>query len=235
MGVSGAPIYKEAISGCLGAVVGVVEEIKELEGGKRKVVVLVGEQKEDVVLVVTNFNVAVGKLVAVAPVGAVVEGGPVVAKTVLGVETTGMLLDELTLGWADASSGSAVYLHPKQFVPGDNVPAVRPEKVRNEQMTDAMGNAIISEAVESLFISKPKMTKEEKAKVKTAKARAKRAAKGEAEAEEPEEPEEEELIEPTKKDLKAAKKRAADRRKEGDEADGSLTDEELEAAGFLAQ
>jgi hypothetical protein len=232
MGVSGAPIFKEAITGCLGALVGWVSLIEELEGGKRKVVVLVGEQKEDVVVLVTNFKVVVGKLVAVSPVGSTVGGDLVSAKTLLGVETTGMLLDELTLGWADGSSGSALYLHPKQFQPGDNAPSSKPEKVR-EQEVDAMGNVILAEAVDSLFISKPKLTEEEKAKVKTAKAKAKRAAKGEEEEEE-EEAEEPELSEPSKKDLKAAKKRAVDRRKE-EGAEGSLTDEELESAGFLPQ
>ena len=55
---------------------------------------------------------------------------------------------------------------------------------------------------------------------------------------EPEEEEAElaELAEPSKKDIKAAKKRALDKRKaEGLDVEGATTDDELEAAGFMPQ
>lgn len=237
-GISGAPVVKEEVSGCLGGICGSVEEIEELEGGKqRKVVVRTGGAITDTVIAVTKFKVTCGKIVVVAPVGSFVGNTEVAAKTVLGVETTGRLLDEASLGWKDGASGEALYLHPKQFVPGDTAPSARPERVR-EREVDAMGNAILANAIELLSISKPKATKEEKAAIKKAKDKAKRAAKGEEEPEE-EEAELPELVEPSKKDIKAAKKRALDKRKaaEAPDADGAAatTDDELEAAGFAPQ
>ena len=207
----------------------------ELEGGKRKVVVRIGEAVTDTVVVVTKFTVASGKIVVVAPVGSMVGNSEVAAKTVLGVETTGRLLDEANLGWKDGASGAALFLHPKQFFAGDTAPSERPERVR-EREVDAMGNVILANAIESLSIGKPKATKEEKAAIKKAKDKAKRVAKGEVVEEEEEEAELPELAEPSKKDIKAAKKRALDKRKaEGPDAEGATTDDELEAAGFMPQ
>ena len=67
-----------------------------------------------------------------------------------------------------------------------------------------------------------------KVKGDAAKLKAKKAARGELEEEE-----EPELVKANKKQLKGCKKLAADRRKAGEE--GTLTDDELEAAGYLAQ
>ena len=164
-GITGAPIVKEEISGCLGGICGTVEDIVELEGGKRKVVVRIGEAVTDTVVVVTKFTVAPGKIVVVAPVGSMVGNSEVTAKTVLGVETTGRLLDEATLGWKDGASGAALFLHPKQFVAGDTAPSERPERIR-EREVDAMGNVILANAIDSLSIGKQKATKEEKAAIK---------------------------------------------------------------------
>ena len=67
-------------------------------------------------------------------------------------------------------------LLPKSFAPGDSAPEERP-KNRAATTADSMGNTDAPEGVEALFISKPKLTKEEKEIAKLEKAAAKGAGK----------------------------------------------------------
>jgi len=235
-GVSGAPVIKAELSGCLGCVVGLIESIEELRNNKQKKV-CIRVNEDEVVTVVTKYtSVFLGKLVAVAPVGAMVGSSVVEAMQINGVEANGFLLDEAMLGWEKAGpSGTVAILHPKQFTPGDSAPLQRPERFRNEASVDAMGNVIMNVAADMADLSlqpgkKTKLSKEERAAKKNAKNVAKHG-KGE----------EQELRAPNKKEIKAAKKRAADRRhaakeEEGKEEDADVTtDDELEAAGFMCQ
>jgi hypothetical protein len=235
-GVSGAPVLKAELSGCLGCVVGLIESIEELRNNKQKKV-CIRVNEDEVVTVVTKYtSVFLGKLVCVAPAGAMVGSSEVEAMQVSGVEANGFLLDEAMLGWENAGpSGTVPILHPKQFIVGDNAPLQRPERFREEASVDAMGNAIVN-TVDMAALSlqsgkKTKLSKEERAVKKNAKMVAKHG-----------EGEEQELQMPGKKDIKAAKKRAADKRQaakeeeEGKEEDADVTtDDELEAAGFMCQ
>mgnify|MGYP006080867247 CR=1 FL=1 len=94
-GVSGNPTMKEEVKGCLGAVCGLVEAVEELEKGQQKVVVRVGEEESAVVVTVSKLAVAVGKVVVVCPIGAMVGDTQVVAKTQFGVDTTGRTYESL--------------------------------------------------------------------------------------------------------------------------------------------
>lgn len=89
-----------------------------------------------------------------------------------------------------------------------------------------MGNEIVEEGMESLYVTKPKLTKEEKAAAKADKAKQKAIANGTWV-----EPEEDELKKASKKDIKEAKIRAKKRR--GDGEDEVTTDVELESAGLF--
>ena len=129
---------------------------------------------------------------------------------------------------------------PASCKPGDAAPSIRPKHGGGggdgeAAAVDAAGNSInANETVDSLFASKLKLSKEEKAAARKAKAKAKKAAKGE-DGDGEEEEEETELVVAPKAELKKARKRAADKRKAGGDTAECTTDDELEAAGFLAQ
>ncbi|KAJ1447527.1 hypothetical protein M885DRAFT_542443 [Pelagophyceae sp. CCMP2097] len=225
-GVSGNPAIHEGASGCTDAVVGVVESINEVEGpGKKKYAVKISIGADEVISVVTPWtNVRVGGLVAVAVVGSYCDDVEVKAATVGTIDTQGKLLDSPSIGWG-GTAGEAALL-PSACKPGDAVPSERPK--RASAVADALGNtADCAEAVESLFVSKVKISKEDKAAAKKAKLKAKKLANGETVDDE-----EDELVEAPKAELKKCKKRAADKRKAGEDC---TTDDELDAAGFLAQ
>ena len=95
-------------------------------------------------------------------------------------------------------------------------------------MTQAGNDATVVDAVDSLYVTKAKPTKEEKSLIKKQKLKAKKALAGEVQDDDSEP----ELTAAPKAELKKCKKRAADKRKGGEEA---TTDDELEAAGFFAQ
>ena len=92
-----------------------------------------------------------------------------------------------------------------------------------------MGNEIEEETLESLYVTKPKLTKEEKAAAKAEKAKQKAIKNGTWV--EPEEKAEAGELEPaSKKQIKEAQKNAKKRREAGEDEIG--TDDELEAAGL---
>ena len=236
-GIKGNPRLKAAQVGCTDAICGLVESIEAVEGGGKRMLVHVRVGADEVLKVATTWSVVVGKVVAVATVGSFC-GDVVVSKgAVGGIETNGKLLDAATLGWAGGAAGAAAVL-PSRFEAGDPAPDVKPKR-SDAVVTDAAGNTISAsqvDAVDSLYASKPKLTKEEKKaaqkKAKAAKKAAKAAAKGETVAEVKEE-EEVELKKATKGQLKAIKKECSVRRKGGEE--DVNTDEELEAAGYFSQ
>lgn len=224
-GVSGNPLLKKEQVGCTDAVVGVVESVEDcVEVGKRKkLLVNIGAE---VVTIVSSWTVNVGNIVAVATVGSFCGDVEVLAATVAGVETNGRLLDPATLGWAGGSSSSAAIL-PRRCEVGDSAPEEKPKLSKEE----------LAESMKHLFVAtkKPKKkSKEEKAAEKAAK-KAAREAKKEAEMAQRREGSEEEveLVKASKAQLKKCKSEAAKKRKAGEVE--CLTDDELEAAGFMAQ
>jgi hypothetical protein len=218
VGVSGEPRLKAKVSGCAGALCGMVET---LEGSRKNQQITVRMGAPDDLLTVSSaWSVRIGDVVAVAPVGSVVGDNGVVTKP--------FLLDEAQLGWEGASSNSAAILNHYDLLPGDSAPAQRPERRRHVKEVDNMGNEIVEEGMESLYVTKPKLTKEEKAAAKADKAKLKAIANGTWV-----EPEEEdiELKKASKKEIKEAKSRAKQRR--GDGEDEVTTDVELESAGLF--
>jgi len=210
-GVSGEPALLEELTGCAEAVVGMVDRI---DGPRKnqKVTLRMGAP-DDLLVITSKFGVAVGDCVAVAPPGSVAKQA--------------ILLDEVMLGWKNPEANCAVRLNHFDLLPGDSVPSERPEKKKKVVAVDAMGNEIIEEGMESLYVSKVKLTKEEKMAIKAEKAKQKAIKAGtwvEPELE---------LQTASKKDVKAARARAKKRREEGeDEID---TDQELEEAGMCPQ
>lgn len=119
------------------------------------------------------------------------------------------------LGWKGPMSGGASpALLPKSFAPGDSAPDERPKAAKAAAAVDKLGNEGGAEGVEALFVSKPKLSKEEKEMAKLEKA----AAKGDAKAAL--------KLQHLKLRQAIAAKRAA-----GEEV---FTDDELEAAGLSA-
>jgi hypothetical protein len=217
-GVSGNPTLKAKVSGCAGALCGMVDA---LEGSRKNQQITVRMGAPDDLLTVSSaWSVRIGDVVAVAPVGSVVGDNGVVTKP--------FLLDEAQLGWEGASSKTAAILNHYDLMPGDSAPSERPERRRNVKEVDNMGNEIVEEGMESLYVTKPKLTKEEKAAAKAEKAKQKAIANGTWV--EPEE-EEVELKKASKKDIKEAKSRAKKRRGGGE--DEVTTDVELEIAGLF--
>lgn len=216
VGVSGNPTLKAKVSGCAGALCGMVET---LEGARKnqQITVRMGAP-DDLLQISSAWSVRIGDVVAVAPVGSVVGDNGVVTKP--------FLLDEAQLGWEGASSNLAAILNHYDLMPGDSAPSERPERRRNIKEVDNMGNEIVEEGMESLYVTKPKLTKEEKAAAKADKAKQKAIANGTWV-----EPEEDELKKASKKDIKEAKIRAKKRR--GDGEDEVTTDVELESAGLF--
>lgn len=119
-------------------------------------------------------------------------------------------------------------LNPFALLPGDNVPSERPERKKATKEVDAMGNEIVEEGMESLFVTKVKLTKEEKAAAKAEKAKQKAIKAGTWV--EPVEGEVE-LKQASKKEAKEAKARAKARREGGE--DEVNTEDELEAVGLF--
>jgi hypothetical protein len=212
-GVSGNPTLLDELTGCAGAVVGMVESV---DGPRKnqKVTLRMGAP-DDLLIVNSNFGVAVGDCVAVAPPGSVV-GDNVVEHP--------KLLDEKMLGWTNPAANCAVTLNKFDLLPGDSVPSERPEKKKKAVAVDAMGNEIIEEGMESLYVAKVKLTKEEKMALKAEKAKQKAIKAGTWVEKETE------LETASKKDIKAARVRAKKRRQEGE--DQIDTDHELEEAGM---
>lgn len=191
--------------------------VERLEGTRKnqKVILRMGAP-DDLLVVQSKFAVAVGDCVAVAPAGSVV-GDSVV--------THPKLLDEVLLGWTpNPVADCAVKLHKFDLLPGDSVPSERPEKKKKAAAVDAMGNEIIEEGMESLYVSKVKLTKEEKMAIKAEKAKQKAIEAGTWVEKDTE------LTTATKKDVKAARARAKKRRAEGE--DDIDTDHELEEVGM---
>jgi len=214
-GVSGNPVLLEELAaGCTGAMVGMVES---LEGTRKnqKVTLRMGAP-DDLLVVNSKFGVTVGDCVAVAPPGSMI-GDSVVKNP--------KLLDEVMLGWTpNPVANCAVKLNRFDLVPGDSVPSERPEKKKAAVAVDAMGNVIIEEGMESLYVTKVKLTKEEKMAIKAEKAKQKAIKAGTWIEKETE------LTTASKKDIKAARVRAQKRRQEGE--DDIDTDRELEEAGM---
>jgi hypothetical protein len=219
-GVSGNPTLKAKVSGCAGALCGMVDA---LEGSRKNQQITVRMGAPDDLLTLSSaWSVRIGDVVAVAPVGSAVGDNGLVTKP--------FLLDEAQLGWENGSSQTAAILNHYDLMPGDSVPSERPERRRAVKEVDTMGNEVVEEGMESLYVTKLKLTKEEKAAAKAEKAKQKAIANGTWV-----EPEEEEvelkLKKASKKDIKEAKSRAKKRR--GDGEDEVTTDVELESAGFF--
>lgn len=203
-GVSGAPTLKDAPTGCSHAVCGVVEASEPAAAGKKagavRLTVNVGEAEP--LTVVSPSAVDVGARIVVAMVGSSIGDVEVSQPTIC---------DASMLGWDGKGSTGPVTL-PKAFSPGDSAPDERPKAGRSAAEIDKLGNVVDGAGVEALFVSKPKLSKEEKEMAKLEKA----AAKG---------------------DEKAAKKLAhlrlrqeiGARRAAGEEV---FTDDELEKAGL---
>ena len=118
------------------------------------------------------------------------------------------------LGWKGPSTGPGPALLPKSFAPGDSAPDERPKVVKPAAALDKLGNEDAADGVEALFVSKPKLTKDEKEMAKLEKA----AAKGDAKA-------------ATKLQHLKVRQAIAAKRAAGEEV---FTDDELEAAGLTA-
>lgn len=213
-GVSGNPVLQEELTGCVGAMVGMVESVDGTR--KNQKVTLRMGAPDDLLVVQSKFGVSVGDCVAVAPPGSMI-GETVVNRP--------KLLDEVMLGWTpNPVDNCAVKLNKFDLVPGDSVPTEKPEKKTAAVAIDAMGNAIIEEGLESLYVSKVKLTKEEKMAIKAEKAKQKAIKAGTWVEKETE------LTTASKKDIKAARARAKKRREQGEEKID--TDAELEEAGM---
>ena len=197
-GISGAPTLKDAPTGCSNAVCGIVLEAVA-SGKKATLTVDVGEQAP--VKLVSSTNMDVGSRIVVALAGSSIGDTEVVEPTIC---------DAHMLGWKDKLAGPVQL--PKSFAAGDSAPDERPKAVKAEKAVDKLGNAEADAGVEQLFISKPKLSKEDKEIAKLEKA----AAKGDAKA-------------ATKLQVLKLKQSIAARRAAGEEV---FTDDEMEAAGL---
>jgi len=218
-GVAGAPTLTEAPSGCSNAVCGVVESTEPVVTGKKtthRLTVNVGEEAP--LSVHSKVEVEVGSRIVVAMAGSSIGDAEI---------SEPKICDADTLGWQGPSNGpsstapsgnglsTGPVLLPKTFAPGDSVPDERPKAGRAAAAVDKMGNAEgAAEAVEALFVTKPKLSKDEKEMAKLEKLAAKGDAKAAAK------------LERLKVTVAVAAKRAA-----GEEV---FTDDELEAAGLSA-
>lgn len=221
VGVSGNPDQQATATGCTDARCASVIAITT-DGAKQiTLTVTVGDRILEVVTTKSfGGHVAKGKLVAVGMPGSICCEKPISRPT---------LLSAHHLGWAGGGDGAAVMLSDKTCVIGDAAPLEKPK--RSEVKLDALGNVVVEEGVESLYATKKKKpTKEEKAAAKRAKAEKIRQAKIASGELEPDE--EAELVKASKSQLKKIKALVKAKRDDGEEC---LTDDELEAAGFLAQ
>jgi hypothetical protein len=229
-GVAFNPEIMAAPVGCTNAVCGLViavETLEKLVAKKKQYIVTCDVAEENYVKVATLLSVEVGQLVVVALLGSLVGDSVVGAKDVGGHTTTGRLCDVAMMGWKGDSKSVATL--PKTFAPGDSAPEEAPKGGVREVQVDKLGNIIGNLELEELS-AKPKVSKEDKKiaalEAKAARDAKKKAAKGEGAAEStgPRKPSKLELAK-IKKDVKT--KRAA-----GEEV---YTDDELEAAGFIAE
>ena len=206
-GITGAPTLKDAPSGCSNAVCGLVEASDAVAAGKKtthKLSVDVGEKAPLTITSATAIDVGTRIVVALAgsSVGDLEISEPIIC-------------DADMLGWKGPSLGPGPALLPKSFAPGDPAPDERPKAVKSAASTvDKLGNADAADGVEALFVSKPKLSKEEKEMAKLEKA----AAKGDAKA-------------ATKLQHLKLRQAIAAKRAAGEEV---FTDDELEAAGLAA-
>jgi hypothetical protein len=204
-GVAGAPTLKEAPSGCSNAVCGLVEASESTAGKKTTYKLTVNVGEEAPLTVLSTAPVDVGCRIVVALPGSSIGDADVFEPT---------LCDAAMLGWKGPSNEIGPALLPKTFAPGDSAPCERPKAVKAVAVVDKLGNVDAAEGVEALFVSKPKLSKEEKEMAKLEKA----AAKGDAKAVS--------KLQHLKLRQAIAAKRAA-----GEEV---YTDDELEAAGLSA-
>lgn len=203
-GVAGAPTLTEAPTGCSHAVCGLVEKNEEVGTGKKMtytLIVNVGEEQP--LTLASTVAVDVGARIVVALAGSCIGDVEVSAPTVC---------DAQMLGWTGPSSAGPALL-PKTFNPGDDAPKDRPKAGKATAALDKLGN-VVAEGVDALFVSKKKLTKEEKEIEKLEKA----AAKGDEKA-------------ATKLQHLKVRQAIAAKRAAGEEV---FTDDELEAAGLSA-
>lgn len=169
-GVSGAPALKAAPVGCSNAVCGLVQASEPAMAGKKvgamKLTVDVGEDQPAVVISATAVDV--GARILVALVGSSIGDVEVTKPTIC---------DATMLGW-EGPGGIGPVILPKAFNPGDSAPYERPKAGRATAEVDKLGNVVTGVAVEALFVSKPKLSKEEKERAKLERA----AAKGDVKA-----------------------------------------------------
>lgn len=220
-GITGNPdqqaaLRDDAVTGCNDARCGIVEGVGT-EGKQVKLTVNIG----DSVFEVLSSN-AFGGHVEESMIVAVAMPGSEVCEE---VTERPMLLSAHHLGWERGSDAAAVVL-PASFAVGDSAPVEKPKRVA--EVLDMCGNTVVNEGAEAVYeMKKKKPTKEEKAAAKNAKIRAAKIAAGELD-----EDDLPELKKATKGELKKVKAAAKAKR---DAGEACLTDDELEAAGFLAQ
>ena len=201
-GVAGAPTIKDAPTGCSNAVCGIIVEIKSTGTGKKathSLTVDVGESTP--IKVVSTVAMDAGTRIVVALAGSSI-GDAEISEPVI--------CDAHMLGWADKLAGPVQL--PKSFEAGDSAPEERPKAAKAAAQVDKLGNVEAEAGVEALFISKPKLSKEEKEIAKLEKL----VAKGDAKA-------------VTKLQHLKLKQSIAARRAAGEEV---FTDDEMEAVGL---
>lgn len=204
-GVAGAPTLTEAPTGCSHAVCGLVEKNEEVGTGKKMTYTLTVNVGEELPLTLAStVAVDVGARIVVALAGSCIGDVEVSAPTIC---------DAQMLGWTGPSSAGPALL-PKTFNPGDDAPKDRPKAGKATAALDKLGNVEVAEGVDALFVSKKKLTKEEKEIEKLEKA----AAKGDEKA-------------ATKLQHLKVRQAIAAKRAAGEEV---FTDDELEAAGLSA-
>ena len=203
-GIAGAPELTDAPTGCSNAVCAVVVESAASSAKKNVFTLTVDVGEADHLTVTSNgFAVDVGSRIVVALAGSSIGDAEISEPTIC---------DENMLGWKGPSAGPGPAQLPKSFAPGDSAPEERPKAVKAAAAVDKLGNEDVADGVEALFVSKPKLSKEEKEIAKLEKA----AAKGDAKA-------------ATKLAHLKLKQSIAARRAAGEEV---FTDDELEAAGL---
>jgi hypothetical protein len=202
-GVAGAPTLTDAPTGCSNAVCALV--VTATTSANKKSYTLTVDVGEEATLTVhsVGFPVDVGSRVVVALAGSSIGDVELSEPRICSADM---------LGWKGPSNGPGPVQLPKTFAPGDSAPGERPKVVKAEAPVDKLGNADAAEGVDALFISKPKLSKEEKEIAKLEKA----AAKGDAKA-------------ASKLQILKLKQSIAARRAAGEEV---FTDDEMEAAGL---
>jgi hypothetical protein len=220
-GVTGNPTLRDAPTGCSDAVCGAVLSVVKTKTKELQLTVDVGE--EEPMVVSTLFaDVTEGARVAVAVAGSFVGDVQVPAAK---------LCDVVMLGWDAGGSTKVAAVMPRTLELGQAVPETRPTG-RGPAEVDASGNAVnANPEMENLYVTKPKLSKEdkelEKLEAKEAKRLAKLAKSGkEDEAFEPG------TRAPNKLELARIRKTIRDKRAAGEDA---FTGDETEAAGFLVE